>query len=187
MNQGGQGMGTLAMNRRRFLESSSHLAVGAAAMAAAGGAVMVAPHGAWAATRIISASQAASLVVMARHLFPHDALGDQYYATAVEVLDEKAADDSELAAQLVEGVARLDRAMGIPFLKLSAGNQLKVIEAIEGTPFFNTVRSATLGALYTNDVVARSFGFEGSSVEYGGYIERGFNDLGWLPALPNDA
>ena len=69
---------------------------------------------------------------------------------------------------------------------MSAGNQLKVIEGLEGTPFFNTVRSATL-ALYTNDVVARNFGFEGSSVEYGGYIDRGFDDLGWLPALPNDA
>ena len=181
-------MGTLAMNRRRFLETSSILAVGAAAMAAAGGAApLFDARAVWAATRIISPSQAASLVVMARHLFPHDALGDQYYAAAVEALDEKAADDAELAAQLVEGVARLDQAMGIPFLKLSAGNQLKVIEDLAGTPFFNTVRAATLGALYTNDTVARAFGFEGSSVEYGGYIERGFNDLGWLPALPNDA
>ncbi len=179
-------MGTLAINRRRFLETSSHLAVGAAAVAAAGGAALVTPDFAWAATRIISPGQAASLTVMARHLFPHDSLGDQYYAAAIEALDEKAAADPVLAAQLAQGVARLDQAMGIPFLKLSSGNQLKVIAELEGTPFFNTVRSATL-AIYTNDVVARNFGFEGSSVEYGGYIERGFNDLGWLPALPNDA
>jgi hypothetical protein len=180
-------MGTLAMNRRRFLETSSHLAVGAAAMAAAGGAAAVAPHGAWAATRVISPSQAATLVVMAWHLFPHDALGEQYYAAAVEALDEQAASDPELAAQLVEGVAMLDGAMGMPFTKLSPGNQLKVVESLEGTPFFNTVRAATLGALYTNNVVARHFGFEGSSVEHGGYIGRGFNDLGWLPALPDNA
>jgi hypothetical protein len=141
----------------------------------------------WAATRIISAGQAATLVAMARHLFPHDALGDQYYAAAVTALDEQAADDPKFAAQLVEGVARLDGAMGIPFLKLSAGNQLNVIESLEGTPFFNSVRGATLGALYTNDTVARAFGFEGSSVEYGGYINRGFDDLGWLPALPDNA
>ena len=180
-------MGTLLINRRRFLETSSHLAVGAAAMAAAGGAAVVAPSLTWAATRIISPSQAATLVVMARHLFPHDALGDQYYAAAVEALDEKAAADRELAAQLAEGVASLDEAMGIPFTKLSAGNQLTVIEGLEGTPFFNSVRAATLAALYTNDTVARGFGFEGSSVEYGGYINRGFNDLGWLPELPDNA
>ena len=124
---------------------------------------------------------------MARHLFPHDALGDQYYAVAVEALDEQAAEDPDLAAQLVQGVAGLDQAMGIPFTRLSAGNQLKVIESVEGTPFFDTVRAATLGALYTNDVVQRNFGFEGSSVEYGGYINRGFNDIGWLPALPDNA
>jgi cyanophycinase-like exopeptidase len=136
---------------------------------------------------IISPSQAATLVVMARHLFPHDALGDQYYASAVALLDEQAAEDPQLAAQLVQGVAELDQAMGIPFIKLSSGNQLKVIENLEGTPFFDAVRAATLGALYTNDTVARAFGFEGSSVEYGGYIDRGFDDLGWLPELPDNA
>jgi hypothetical protein len=180
-------MGTLAMNRRRFLETSSHLAAGAALAAAAGGAATIAPSGVRAATRIISASQAATLGAMARHLFPHDRLGDQYYAAAVEALDEQAAEDPDLAAELVAGVAELDGAMGMPFIRLSPGNQLKVIESLEGTPFFSTVRGATLGALYTNDTVARDFGFEGSSVEYGGYIDRGFNDLGWLPDLPDNA
>ena len=28
----------------------------------------------------------------------------------------------------------------------------------------------------------RFFGFEGSSVEHGGYIRRGFDDIGWLPS-----
>jgi hypothetical protein len=172
------------INRRRFLESSGQAAAGAALAASAGGAVALAPQHLLAATRIISTSQAATLLAMARHLFPHDELGDQYYAAAVAVLDEKSAADPDLAAQLVAGIAKLDGAMGLPFIRLSRGNQLKVVESLQGTPFFSTVRAATLGALYTNDVVARHFGYEGSSVEYGGYIERGFNDLGWLPELP---
>ena len=175
------------MNRRRFLETSGQAAAGAAIAASAGGAVAITPQQVLAATRIISTSQAASLLAMARHLFPHDELGNQYYAAAVALLDEQAAADPELAAQLVAGIARLDGAMGMPFIRLSRGNQLKVIESLDGTPFFSTVRAATLGALYTNDVVARQFGFEGSSVERGGYIERGFDDLGWLPALPGKA
>ena len=174
------------VNRRRFLQSTG-LATVAVAAGGLGAAPVLDARAVWAATRIISPSQAAALVVMARHLFPHDALGDGYYAGAVAALDEQAAEDPDLAAQLVQGVAELDRAMGIPFTRLSAGNQLKVIEDLEGTPFFNTVRAATLGALYTNDTVARAFGFEGSSVEYGGYIDRGFNDLGWLPELPDNA
>ena len=46
--------------------------------------------------------------------------------------------------------------------------------------FFSTVRTATINNLYTNPLVYRFFGFEGSSVEHGGYIERGFDDIGWL-------
>ena len=179
-------MARAKVNRRRFLQST-----GMATVAVAAGGLGAAPvfhaKAVWAATRIISPGQAATLVAMARHLFPHDALGDQYYAAAVGALDEQAAADPKLAAQLVEGVAQLDEAMGIPFTQLSAGNQLTVIEGIEGTPFFNSVRAATLAALYTNDTVARAFGFEGSSVEYGGYLNRGFDDLGWLPVLPDNA
>ncbi len=32
-----------------------------------------------------------------------------------------------------------------------------------------------------NPRVAAFFGWEGSSVEHGGYINRGFDDIGWLP------
>jgi hypothetical protein len=174
------------VNRRRFLQSTG-LATVAVAAGGLGAAPLFDARAVWAATRIISPSQAATLVVMARHLFPHDALGEQYYAAAVALLDEQAAEDPQLAAQLVQGVAGLDQAMGIPFIKLSSGNQLKAIEDLEGTPFFDAVRAATLGGLYTNDTVARAFGFEGSSVEYGGYVNRGFNDLGWLPELPDNA
>lgn len=174
------------MNRRAFLETSGQAAAGAALATTAGGAIAIRPEAAFAAaTRIISASQAATLLAMARHLFPHDELGDRYYTAAVEALDAKAAEDPALAAQLVQGIAKLDGAMGLPFVKLSRGNQLKVLESLEGTPFFNTVRGATLGALYTNETVMHAFGYEGSSVEYGGYLERGFDDIGWLPELPD--
>lgn len=179
-------MARAKVDRRRFLQSTGLATVGIAT-GGLGAAPVFDARAVWAATRVISPSQAATLVVMARHLFPHDALGDQYYAAAVATLDAQAAADPKLAAQLIEGVTKLDEAMSIPFTKLSAGNQLTVIESLAGTPFFNAVRAATLAALYTNDTVARAFGFEGSSVEYGGYINRGFDDLGWLPVLPDNA
>ena len=47
--------------------------------------------------------------------------------------------------------------------------------------FFETVKAATMGGLYGNPRVAAFFGWEGSSVEHGGYINRGFDDIGWLP------
>jgi hypothetical protein len=175
------------MNRRRFLESSGQAAAGAAVVVATAGPIATAPRAALAATSVISADQAATLVAMARQIFPHHQLGDEYYAAAVEALDEKAAADPKLAAQVTAGVAKLDSTMELPFLQLSRGNQLKVLQQIADTPFFTTVRGTTLGALYTNPNVMRDFGYEGSSVEYGGYLHRGFDDIGWLPELPEKA
>ena len=45
------------------------------------------------------------------------------------------------------------------------------------------MRTATINNLYTNLLVYRFFSFEGSSVEHGGYINRGFDDIDWLPNL----
>ncbi len=177
-------MTALEMNRRRFLRTTSLVAVGAAATAVA--TIAAVSNGAFAlSTTTLSEHEARTLLRMARHLFPHDELGDRYYMLAVEALDEQAEENPELARELAEGIRALDQARGIEFLSLSPGNQQKVLEEIQDTSFFATVRGATVGSLYANDTIARHFGYEGSSVEYGGYLERGFDDLGWLPKLPN--
>ena len=67
------------------------------------------------------------------------------------------------------------------FKDQSSGLQLQNLKRIDGSDFFETVRGATLAGLYGNPRVAALFGWEGSSVEHGGYINRGFNDIGWLP------
>ena len=55
------------------------------------------------------------------------------------------------------------------------------------TAFFQTIRFKTIAVLYNNPLVWQAFGYEGEAFEYGGYIERGFDDLGWLPDPPDDA
>ena len=177
------------MNRRRFLQTSGLAAAGMAAIQT--GAAFVDPSRAGAmTTAALAERQAKVLLMMARHLFPHDELGDQHYVAAVEALDAQAAADPAFAEQLRNRIAELDAAMGIPFVDLpfvdlSAGNQLRVLEDIDGSAFFDAVRRTTMSTLYNNDVVERHYGYEGSSVEYGGYIDRGFNDIGWLPRLPD--
>jgi hypothetical protein len=133
------------------------------------------------ATTAIDAHTAQTLLVMARQLFPHDRLDDQYYASVVDAVDKQAAGDPALRKLLADGVVRLDLARGIPWLQLSNGARNDVLKSAEGSEFFATMRSATVNNLYTNPLVYRFFGFEGSSVEYGGYLNRGFDDIGWLP------
>jgi hypothetical protein len=41
------------------------------------------------------------------------------------------------------------------------------------------LRSDLIASLYNNPEVWPKFGYEGSSAEHGGYINRGFNDIDW--------
>ena len=110
-----------------------------------------------------------------------------YYAKVVADLDEQAKGNATLGAQLKTGVASLDKAKGIRWLELSEGNQTEVLAGMEKTPFFQTVRNATVAGIYNNPLVWREFGYEGASFPEGGYRYRGFNDLAWLPEPPETA
>ena len=174
------------MNRRQFLQSSGMAAAGGAAVAS--GAVLMAPDGAWALQlTALDEHSAKTLLKMSRQLYPHDALGDIYYAGVVEALDAEAKGSADTGKLLKDGVAELDQAMGIKWLELSDGNQLKVLTAREATPFFQKVRGTAVVALYNNKLAWRHFGYEGPSYDLGGYIDRGFDDLSWVENPPEDA
>jgi hypothetical protein len=150
--------------------------------------MLMAPDGAWAMTlQTLSGADGATLLKALRVIYPHDSLGDQYYAVVVEALDQDAKTKPETATLLKDGVAGLNRAMPMPFLEMSEGNQLQALEAIQGSDFFQTIRFKVIAVLYNNPRVWQAFGYEGPSYESGGYIERGFDDLGWLPDPPPEA
>ena len=58
--------------------------------------------------------------------------------------------------------------------------RIALLKEIETTPFFKTLRSGLVTGLYNQKEIWPLFGYEGSSADKGGYIERGFNDLTWL-------
>jgi hypothetical protein len=175
------------LDRRAFIRRALE-ATAVVAVAATGTTTIAADNGAWAMDlKTMDANDAAVLLRMARHLYPHDALGDIYYAVVVQSIDGKAATDPELAALVKNGVAALDHAMPVPWLQLSDGYQLQTLEAIEHTPFFQAVRGNAVVALYNNKNVWPFFGYQGSSFEYGGYLERGFQDAGWTGEPPPEA
>lgn len=166
------------LNRREFLRSAATAA--ASVVVLSGVTTIVASDGAWAMSlETLGANEAEVLLRMSRHLYPHDMLGDIYYAESVEALDAKAKADTELAAKLKSGVAELDQALGVPWLRLSPGTQVQVLETIQGGDFFQAVRGHTVVALYNNKNVWPNFGYQGSSSEQGGYLFRGFQDAGW--------
>jgi hypothetical protein len=121
----------------------------------------------------------ATITAATRTMYPHDALPDDVYACVGEKLAESAGEDSGIAQMIEDGVSALNG--GRPFAELSADEQLKTLQEIEGSDFFELVRSTAVVEIYSDLRTWRLVGYEGPSFDKGGYINRGFNDLDWLP------
>ena len=170
----------LPLARREFLKGSGIL-MGTIAT----GSVLaaLAPSPVWAVElKTLDKREGETLMAMGRVLYPHKKLPDAVYALLAKDLDAKVAKDGDAAALLRGGVAGLDKASGGSFAKASAEKKLAAVKAVEGTPFFNTVRGQCVTSLYDNDMAFAVFGYPGASWDKGGYITRGFQDLKWLPA-----
>jgi hypothetical protein len=167
-----------SLDRRGFL-------AGAAALAVSGTALI---HGreAWGLeVKALKPDTMATLIAMARDIYPHDRLADRFYAVAVKSFDDKAAADPKMKAMIESGIADLDgrarKAFGTPYRAVGwEAQRLTLLRQIEGGPLFKAVRPALVVSLYNQKEVWPIFGYEGESAGHGGYISRGFDDLTWL-------
>ena len=175
----------LPLARREFLKGSGIL-MGTIAT----GSVLaaLAPSPVWAVElKTLSKAEGEALMKMGRVLYPHKKLPDAVYALLAKDLDAKAAGDPAAATQIRAGVVALNSAAGGSFANASDKKKLEIVKAMEGQPFFNTVRGQCVTSLYDNDMAFAVFGYPGSAWEKGGYITRGFQDLKWLPAPSAEA
>ena len=84
---------------------------------------------------------------------------------------------------LTEGAAGLDKAAGGDFTAAAKDKQSEITASLAKTPFFEKVRGKAVVSLYNNELAFAHFGYEGNAFQKGGgYLQRGFNDLKWLPA-----
>ncbi|MFC4276290.1 tat (twin-arginine translocation) pathway signal sequence [Achromobacter aloeverae] len=145
---------------------------------------MFAPSRAWAlALTRLDTHQGDVLLALTRRIYPHAKLDDAVYALVVKSLDEKAAGDAAVQAQLAAGVQKLDGMAQGDWLKRAPADQDRDVAALAGSPFFETVRSTAVVALYANPLAYAHFGY-GANAGDGGYLATGFNALAWLPDPP---
>ena len=121
----------------------------------------------------------ATITAAARIIYPHDALPDDVYARVGEKLAEAAREDPGTARTIEDGVSALNG--GRPFADLLADEQLEALKGIEDSDFFELVRSTAVVEVYSDQRTWQLVGYEGPSFDKGGYIDRGFNDIDWLP------
>ncbi len=170
----------LPLVRRDFLKGSGVLM---GTLATGSALALLAPSTVWAVElKVLSKAEGQTLLKLGRTLYPHAKLPDAVYALLAKDLDAAAAGDAATATLLKAGIAGLDQATGGSFARASEAQRLAAVKAIEGTPFFNTVRGKCITSLYDNDMAYTVFGYPGASYDKGGYITRGFQDLKWLPA-----
>jgi hypothetical protein len=170
------------IDRRNFLKTAGAVPPAVAVAATVGLSV----DGAWADNaQALKPDTMKTLAQLARDIYPHDHLADRYYIAAVTPWDAMATSDPKLKALMEEGIAFLNEsahaAYKVPYRAVAWEEQrVALLRQIEQTEFFGKVRSDLLVSLYNNHEVWPKFGYEGSSAEHGGYINRGFNDIDWL-------
>lgn len=166
------------VDRRGFLKTTAGAAAIAAIAPATSGSALAGP------LSTVSADGAATLVKMARDIYPHDRLADSFYRTAVTTIDADVV-ASKSATLLSDGVKALDEAAqklkGMRYVDIAdESDRLAALRTIEGSAFFAKMRGSLVTALYNQKELWPKLGYEGSSFDKGGYIERGFNDIDWL-------
>jgi hypothetical protein len=166
----------------RRLTRRELLARGAAAGAfVIGGSFVAGPEGAWALeVEHLKPQTMATLIQMARDIYPHDRIATEFYAIAV-----KGYDSPEQLEMVEQGVAAVDAAAQGKGLASYLGTgwekeRVEILRGMEDSAFFQKVRSGLVTGLYNQKEIWPLFGYEGESYSEGGYIARGFNDINWL-------
>ncbi len=168
MNQG-------ETSRRRFLVA----VIAYSGLISTGmGAAMLRASATWAKSANGNADE---LTRIARLLYPHDGIADAVYADVMDSILSDAANDASMTEMLKQAVAALNAAQNSNWFEIGADDQIKAIKAVENEPFFAAIQGGVKARFYNHPEVWEHIGYPGSSVEYGGYVDRGFNDIDWLP------
>lgn len=171
-----------AMTRRQLLKRS----VAISASMVAGTGFLASSNATWAMeVKALSPETMATLVQMARDIYPHDQFSDDIYAAAVKSHDDTAATDAAYKGMIEDGIAVLNKlAEGEGNASYIAtgweADRTAILKDIETEDFFQSVRGGLVVGLYNQPVVWEKLGYEGASFDKGGYINRGFDDINWL-------
>ena len=163
---------TLPMNRRQFLFTTTITMVGTVAAPAY---ILADQGGSWTMQlATLSPDTARTLLQMARDIYPHDILGDEHYVQAIKPYDEAAKGDAALDDTSLQHTRKR-------YLEVNQESErTAVLARLRHGPLFQKVRGDMVVSLYNQKELWPKFGYEGSSWDQGGYLERGFNDIDWV-------
>lgn len=169
------------MQRRRFLAQTAKMVLGAKTSLLLGGFPAVS---AWAASHdtSLAGTELETLAIMVHVLLPHDFLTDADYLSFAIRIDGRLGTDPALRQLIADGIAQMNAMSEDSWLDASVDDKLAAMEALQEEAFFGQLLNAAIDTLYQDPAVYRRLGYEGSAIEFGGYLNRGFDNIDWLPA-----
>ncbi|KQX18662.1 MULTISPECIES: hypothetical protein [unclassified Sphingomonas] len=123
----------------------------------------------------------ASTAALLRVAFPHARLTPDFYRRVAETYVTEIAAKPAAISEHDRGLALLDASHIAPFADLPPVIQKGLVEKVDQEPFFKAILWRGAELVYRDRSVWKMVGYEGSSLEYGGYHDRGFDDIDWLP------
>lgn len=122
-----------------------------------------------------------TLIALIKAAFPHDTVPDAAYERAADTVQKEADDSTWMRVKLAQGLDSLQGLTDGTFHELTPQQAHLVLLRVQHTTFFGFVRQTVVVNLYEDEEVWEALGYEGPSFDKGGYIDRGFDDLDWLP------
>lgn len=171
----------VGVSRRMFLMTTAMAGVTTSVMLAGASPVSAAA---------LSADEAAIILRMTRDIYPHpDLLDIEVYQAVSDGIIAGADGDADKAAVLKDGLAQVEaQAQSLfasRYVEIADDDAREgLLRKFQHEGFFQEIRWATYFGIYNNPDVWPKFGYQGSSVEHGGYIDRGFSDITFVPEGP---
>lgn len=117
---------------------------------------------------------------LARRLYPHAAIDDAVYGEVIDTILAAALHDDSLS----DALNAAHKALGSDWYEAAPVAQIRSLAAAADTVWFGSIQAAVRGAFYNHPAVWKHISYPGASVGFGGYVDRGFDDIDWLPEDP---
>jgi hypothetical protein len=161
-----------------FLTSSGRFSVGVSGVLALAPVSLVAAE----SVSTLSDHELDVLASIAPLIFPHQKAPPTLFGRIVDSIATKVARSPQDLEMVRKGVSQLDQLAGLdPWSARSDDERIAMLKEIETSLFFAFLRNTAVEVVYRDTEIWNLIGYGGSSIEHGGYLYRGFNNIDWLP------